>query len=466
MKKLLLLVCFMLMFPLVCYAEYFCTQRGNTDIFVVRDNYKMVLFDSGTDSYIEFQRIVNYDDKDHMLVHILTNREYSKVDVVVPKQNIKFALEEVKIDNDFIISENRVSKWFKYNPTDWAQIMNGENGFAFVNLVFHDNNGETFKKEDRRINIQQVLDIANYSHTQLQEQKQLSLKNIMSFNYHSDELYYKQPYFTVFFAGKTYEEVKERFCYNLNVHKKNGEIDYNYFICDYAQDDVRKLLGYKTLEYRGQAYGRNFIWFVENDKGTYLNYVPVLSVRNNNGYPSLRTFKENNSTTIYHTFDTIKYTYQELYGLPLYGFELKKYKPYDFNNIRIDKVINTDLAAILAKKTGGNAEKNKYRITAVNDIPTKNMNGAEYDWYTAYNNKSSEVKLTFMNTDTKIETSLVIRPVVVLLGNNNIDYKSINQKNDDAIRERMSPLDFCIFTYPSDDIFDPYTSSAENIVSY
>lgn len=466
MKKLFLVLYFMLIVPTICFAEYFCTQRGNTDIYVVRDNYKMVLFDSGTDSYIEFQRIVNYDNKDNVLVHILTTGEYDEIDVVVPKQEIQFKLEEVHIDNDFIISDNKVSKWFKYNPEDWSKIKNNEKGFAFVNLVFHNKNGKMFKKEDRRINIQQVLDIANYNHTQLQSQKQLALKNIMTFNYHSDELYYKQPYFTVYFPGKTYEDVKERFCYNLNAHKKNGDIDYNYFICDYAQDDFRKFLGYKTLEYRGQAYGRNFIWFVENDKGTYLNYVPVLSTRNDNGYPSLRTFKEINSTTIYHTFDTIKYTYQELYGLPLYGFELKKYKPYDFNNIRIDKIMNSALATILVEKTGGTIEKNKYRITAVNDIPTKTMNGAEYDLYTAYNYKSNGVKFTFMNTSTKLETSLTISPVVMLFGKNDIDYKTINLRNDDAIRERMSPLEFSVFINPGDDIFDPYTSASENIVVY
>ena len=462
MKKLMLILSMLMLLPGLCFAEFFCTQRGDTDIFVLRNNYKPVLFDKGFESVIEIQRIVNYKDKDKTLVHIYNQNEYDNVEVAVQDTDITFPLQEIKINTDFVLSEGRVDKWFAFNAADWQKLANDKE-YTKIELVFHTKDGKAITKKDKRINVKQLFEITEASHAQLQELKQAAIHFPKALNDFSDDLYYKQPYFSMYFPGKTYKEVTERYCYNLNGHRKNGKIDYGYYVCQYAFDDARKTLGFKTLDFRGKYEGRNFIWFVENPKGTYLNYMPLSF--SENGTSWLPCYKSYPAYENYHVFNTLRTTYEQFYGYNNYGFTLKKYKSYDFDNIRVDEIINPTLLAILEVPQAA-AKKSNYRISAVNGKPTKNMTGLEYDVLTVYNNSRKPVKFTFYNTKTKTEKEVTIKPTVFYWPDSNLDYAAINAMNDDAILERKSPLDFCATECLSDSIFDPYTSASENIVQY
>lgn len=465
MKRLLLMLSLLMLLPSYCFAEFFCTQRGDTDIFVVRNNYKTVLFDKGYDSYIEFQRIINYKDKDKILIHISTFADYDTIDISEPEKALSFPLQEIPLTTDFITTEGKVDKWFIFNRQNWEKLLN-EKDFTKVNLIFHTKDKKDFIKKDKRINIRQVLKITDATADELKSLKQTSLVNRLTFNDFSDDLYYKQPYFSIFFPGKTYKEIKERFCYNLNVHTGNGKIDYSYYPNQYTFDDKRKTLGFKTIDFDGKYEGRNFIWFVENSKGTYLNYIPnVPNGRTNNGINWLPCYDQYPIREIYHTFNTIRITYEELYGYNSYGFTLKKYKSYDDNNIRIKEIVNPTLLAILEVPKNA-AKKSNYRIKAVNGKSTENMNGLEYDMLTVYNLEHKPITFTFYNTKTKLEKTITIKPTVFYFKASNINYAAINAMNDNVIMERKTPLDFCVFECPSDNIFDPYTSSSENIVQY
>lgn len=462
MKLFLTIICiFFSLMSNLCYAEgLFMVQRGNSDILVLRNPLNN--FYSG---YLEAQRIVNYKDRDQLLLKICKGgKDFSNVSLYY-KDMYFFDLNEIELNHDFKFPESKNIHWYEYRNEDWNKLMpylqeiqqkNPKKDYLRATLVFKTQNGK-IEKESIKLYLKSLIDLNNYSVETVKK-----IMNTVLTTPCKTDMYY-QPYFTLFFPGVSYSDVKERFCYNLNAHKKNGDIDYGYYISQYAADDNFKLLGFKTVDNKGYI-GRNFAWFVENNNGTYMNLTGT-SDRSSFGSSGFNVLEYDMGDPIagesfQHTFDTLLITYQALYGFKDYGFELKRCKFYETNKFNIKKITDSNLKEL----QDAYVKKEKLKIVAVNGVSTEKLSGLDFDIITQYKTDAKPVEFVFLNQKTKKNIVLTIKPKIVKYINDNLDYKSINLKNDIAILEKKTPLDF---TYKNNiyfDIFDPYTTSKENIV--
>lgn len=469
MKKFFLAICVVFcMMANFCYAKtFFCVQRGGSDIVVLRNP-----LDHYNTEYLEAQRIVNYKDRDKLLLSICKyGNDFCNVSVYYEDKYF-FDLKEVDINHDFKFPENKNIHWYEYRSEDWNKFIpylqkiqqkDPKKDYLRLTLVLKTINGK-LEKESVKLYLNSLVKLNNYSADEVKKIMNAAVST------HKAGIYY-QPYFTLLFPGIKYSDVKERFCYNLNAHKKNGDIDYRYYITQYSADDSFKLLGFKTIDNRQRWFGRNFAWFVENDDGTYMNLTGTSdrsSVTTSGwGTPVLNSSQYDMGDpyvgeSFQHTFDTLLKTYQEFYGIKDYGFELKRYKFYEDNKFNIKKVHDNNLKELYEAYV----RKEKLKIISVNGISTENLSGLDFDIITQYKTGSDPVEFVFLNQKTKNNITIVIKPKIVNYTSNNIDFRNINLKNDIAILERKTPLDF---TYKNNiyfDIFDPYTTSNENIVYY
>lgn len=467
MKEFFLIICMVFcMLSNFCYAEnFFYVQRGDSDIVVLRNP-----LDHYYTEYLEAQRIVNYKNRDEVLLKICKfGEDFCNVDVYY-KDKYLFALKEININHDFKFPENKNIHWYEYRNDDWNKLIpylkeiqqkDPEKDYLRLTLVLKKQDGK-LEKENVKLYLNSLIELNNYSTDTIEKLMNEVLDT------HEKGTYY-QPYFTLLFPGIGYSEVKERFCYNLNAHKKNGDIDYRYYISQYSDDDDFKLLGFKTIDNRQRWIGRNFAWFVENDNGTYMNLTGTSdrSSFGNSGWGtpflSRKQYDMGDSyvgESFQHTFDTLLKTYQEFYGLKDYGFELKRYKFYENNKFNIKKVNDKNLKELY----DAYMKKEKLKIISVNGVSAEKLSGLDFDVITQYKTSPAPVEFVFLNQKTKKNITIVITPRIMKYASNNLDFRNINLKNDIAILEKKTPLDF---TYKNNiyfDIFDPYTTSNENIV--
>ena len=101
-----------------CVDAAALAQRGDTDIFFtqseITDNRRQ---------YFEFQRIVNYKDKDVNLLHLrIKGENFASAKLVHEASGTIIPLEQVEINHDFVLPADRIDKWYKYDNIAWQKI--------------------------------------------------------------------------------------------------------------------------------------------------------------------------------------------------------------------------------------------------------------------------------------------------------------------------------------------------------
>ena len=455
MKKFFSFLLFLLFMvtSTICNAEYFCVQRSDTDIFVYRSSLS-----NSHKQYLEIQRMINYNTKDNIFLHIRTfDKDFNTVTLIDKTNGSKLKLVEKTITHNFWLPKNAQDRWFQFDKSFFDNLKTNKKGYAKVDCVFGGG-----KKEFTRtceLNKEIIKNLSESSTQTLRQHKNSSFTDIKSCEYEYDTIYYRLPYFTLSFPGKSYNDIKERICYYLNSHKNNYDIDYSNYVSTYAYNDNAKMIGFKTLDFDKRFEANNFIWFAENSNGTILYY--TANQYNKNNHRINDCLIENNyncQRSTYHTFDVIKKVYEELYGKKDYGFTLKKYKTYDKNNFYIEKITNVPELKNITQNTN-----DQIKIIAINGISTENMSGLDFDLSTVYQSTSLPIEFKFLNTKNKQTRTIRIKPQITNQTKTIINYSIVNQKNKNAILENKSPLDFCYPEYFSLDIFDPSISSSEGI---
>lgn len=100
-----------------CVDAAALAQRGDTDIFFtqseITDNRRQ---------YFEFQRIVNYNDKDVNLLHLrIKGENFASAKLVHEASGTIIPLEQVEINHDFVLPADRIDKWYKYDNIAWQK---------------------------------------------------------------------------------------------------------------------------------------------------------------------------------------------------------------------------------------------------------------------------------------------------------------------------------------------------------
>ena len=93
-------------------------QKGDTDIFFNHGNIRR----NGR-QFFEYQRVVNYKDKDISLLHMrVKGDDYVSAKLVHNLTGIEIPLEQLDIKTDYVLPEDRIDKWFKYDPVAWKKL--------------------------------------------------------------------------------------------------------------------------------------------------------------------------------------------------------------------------------------------------------------------------------------------------------------------------------------------------------
>lgn len=205
-----------------CVDAAALAQRGDTDIFFtqseITDNRRQ---------YFEFQRIVNYNDKDVNLLHLrIKGENFASAKLVHEASGTIIPLEQVEINHDFVLPADRIDKWYKYDNIAWQKIaqyiadqgtVKEKDKFVRVKCDLTLVNGNV-RHESFRINAEDVVNTATASHAMLKEkaQKLVAAAKLEKFQYTRYYLKnYYQPDVQIFFPGKTYKEVKNDFVITL-----------------------------------------------------------------------------------------------------------------------------------------------------------------------------------------------------------------------------------------------------------
>ena len=255
---------------------------------------------------------------------------------------------------------------------------------------------------------------------------------------------YYQPDVQIFFPGKTYKEVKERFCYNLNRHDKKGKVMIFGYGNGYCFND--KMMAVVPLL---QFNISSMMWFNEKPEGTWLNWNRFTYT---DKYGNIcEDYKFNQDL-----LDIIAQTYTEMYGMRDYGFEVKKYNYLD-NKIKIKSVGNNpELKPI----NDALANKELVRVIGING-KKDNFTALFYDIRTKYQPNGTPITFTFVVNKTNQEYNITITPKIIPMPESCIDYAAYNAVHDELIVERKNPWDYGYDGEPFLEIYDPYTSHNE-----
>ena len=70
--------------------------------------------------YIEFQRAVNYKDKDNIYIHLRTHdKDFTTVKIVNEDNGNELPLAELNLQHDFYLPDNVQDKWFAFDKSTW-----------------------------------------------------------------------------------------------------------------------------------------------------------------------------------------------------------------------------------------------------------------------------------------------------------------------------------------------------------
>lgn len=456
MKKryLILLLTFIFMLSTqICMAEMFCTQRADTDIFVLRyplTNKTFTEQDIVRESqrqYIEFQRTVDYNAKDKIYIHIRTyNNPFKYAKIVNPSNGKSILLKEVNLNHDFYLPKTLCDKWFTFNKIDWDKLELDMTINQSLNCILTDsNNTLNYNFSMKNKNLQKLTE-SNENNLLLS--KALSLHSRFSYDPSWDStFYYRQDYFSVFFPKQNYNNLKNFIFYEMS-------LDQNYsHSSKIAVDDTAKIISIETQYSQNFGVGSQSLHFVETNNGTWINFIP--NYLKFIALPSEGYIDKN----YYYLFDIIKKTYQGLYGYRLYGFELHPYEQRNNDKLYVSLLVNTKELQPLIE----NSNKNDViRLTKVNGSDVRFLIGLIYDEITIYENNGKPVKFTFFNERTKETFSAYIKPTKLIFSN----YSKMSFQNSEKLLKDISPLDMNTNAYRFFDIFDPTISSSENIVFY
>lgn len=434
-----------------CVDAAALAQRGDTDIFFtqseITDNRRQ---------YFEFQRIVNYNDKDVNLLHLrIKGENFASAKLVHEASGTIIPLEQVEINHDFVLPADRIDKWYKYDNIAWQKIaqyiadqgtVKEKDKFVRVKCDLTLVNGN-IRHESFRINAEDVVNTATASHAMLKEkaQKLVAAAKLEKFQYTRYYLKnYYQPDVQIFFPGKTYKEVKERFCYNLNRHDKKGKVMIFGYGNGYCFND--KMMAVVPLL---QFNISSMMWFNEKPEGTWLNWNRFTYT---DKYGNIcEDYKFNQDL-----LDIIAQTYTEMYGMRDYGFEVKKYNYLD-NKIKIKSVGNNpELKPI----NDALANKELVRVIGING-KKDNFTALFYDIRTKYQPNGTPITFTFVVNKTNQEYNITITPKIIPMPESGIDYAAYNAVHDELIVERKNPWDYGYDGEPFLEIYDPYTSHNE-----
>ena len=255
---------------------------------------------------------------------------------------------------------------------------------------------------------------------------------------------YWQPDVQIFFPGKTYKEVKEHLCYNLNPHDKKGKVMIFGYGNGYSFNDAMMAVA-PLLQFNVAS----MLWFNEKSGGTWLNWN--------------KTTFENEYKVVCEEYvfnqkflDIIEQTYMEMYGIRDYGFVTKKYNYLD-DKIKIKSVGNNPDLQPIAEAL---ANKELVRIVAINGR-RDNFTALWYDICTKYQPNGAPVTFTFLVNKTKQEYNVTITPKIIPVPAAAVDYAAYNAAHDELILERNNPWDYGYSGEPFLEIYDPYTSRNE-----
>lgn len=429
-------------------------QKGDTDIFFNHGNIRR----NGR-QFFEYQRVVNYKDKDISLLHMrVKGDDYVSAKLVHNLTGIEIPLEQLDIKTDYVLPDDRIDKWFKYDPVAWkklADYIGGKNeqdrrsNTTELNCVLSLPNGKT-RDVDFRIAPKDIYLTSLASHQELQKSAKakadaVKKADIIGNHYNFNDYY--QPDLQVFFPNKTFKEVKELLRYNLNPHGKDGRVT-NSFTENTFDDDMRVLVPVWHSTYS------TFIWFNEKPEGTWLNFNKCILYNDKlHCYFDYEKFNQD-------VLEAIEKTYTDFYGKRNYGFKTKKYKYCDKDKIKISSIgSNTELKPL----ADALANKELVRVIGVNGRRF-NISGLLYDVYTKYQPGDKPVTFTFIINKTKQEFNVTITPEIIPPEPPAFDYEEINNKYANKTSATLKPCELAAYSgEPFIDILDPFTSRNEPV---
>lgn len=438
MHKLLIILVFFLVNISSCQAEIYKVEQTNgTTVYFTEDDY------------LEIQHVFT-KEKNYTVLHINKNvPDILEANIIVDKTT-KIPLTEIKDPalRKSATTSNSIDKWYVYNEADWQGLNSNQ-------------------KLEYELKISDKKNIK--SHCRISPEEFVEIGKIPVEKAHTyPATTYDVPTYQLFFPNKTYDQIKDAFCYNLNYHYDINKVMSGYYGYNrYARDD-----GNKSIGFRGDDSDvLNFCNFIETPEGTWLNYRAWLInehtrkdswtgmyVSTGTDYIPLSFTSSDKKPDKFDKYllDTkkiIDQTYEDFYGLNAYGLNLRK-KYMDANEswskgpFTVQKVDTEQIPALIAIQPGD-------QIISINGIQTTTLHLYEFEDMIKMDMKRPILHLTLKRTDATLYECDIV-PISTQPQNKSIDYAAINTKEDWLYYSKTNPLKFAKPYYDPFRIFDPY----------
>lgn len=375
-------------------------------------NINFVRYFVNNSLYIEIQHVVR-GNQDYLALHIQgwkNTKDFNQLEIKTDTgSGFTLQPDEIKIAKH--VPEFCIDKWYHIDQLgEWEKLMTAKK----VTGILHQVDGKVY-----------TFDLKAF----------ISAVNIVKASPQNMPITYG-PMYSVFFPGRSYQEVKDAFAYHINYRDGHYRpVAINGFWRYSVNDAGNNAIGF-SYDYTPQHV--SYVKFIETPQGTWLNLDTWTASAIYSEWWD-RTALEDITGKIDRTYRALNRT--AYYGITLKGSPLK-------SPLIIDEV-NVKRHPELANVKPGN------QIIAINGKDTKEFARFQMDYIMNYSKENSDLKLTISDTKQGVY-EVVVKAQPVESFADPVNYAEVNKREDYLWYKKRSALEYTPNYYAPYEIFDPY----------